>query len=152
VCEEAARAPAAVDPAFTMMTGFLAVTSRETRRKRMPSSMLSTSPRMTRVSGSFERNSMTSDSVRAALLPRLTNFEKPTFSPIAQSRMAVHSAPDCEKKEIAPAGGVPAAKDALRRACVLMRPRQLGPSTLTFAFRAVSRRARSSPRLPRRFP
>ena len=70
-----------------------------------------------------------SDSSSTALLPRLMNLEKPMFSPRAQSRMAVHSAPDCEKKAMLPAGGVPAAKVALSPVPVLLRPRQLGPSS-----------------------
>ncbi len=40
-----------------------------------------------------------------ALLPRLMNLEKPMFSPSAQSRMAVHSAPDWEKKAMLPLMG-----------------------------------------------
>ena len=72
-----------------------------------------------------------SDSEMSALFPRLTNLEKPMFRPMAQSSTAVQSAPDWEKKEMKPFGGVPRENDAFSEACVLIRPRQLGPSTRT---------------------
>src|SRR3972149_2933315 len=104
VWEEAARAPAAVAPAF---------------------------PRMTRVSGSSDRYSIRSSSDMSALFPRLTIFENPIPMPIAQSRMAVQRAPDCEKNAIDPGIGVPAEKEACSLACVLMTPRQFGPTART---------------------
>src|SRR3972149_3194593 len=143
VWEEAARAPAAVAPAFTRMTGFFAVTSRAVRRKRTPSSMLSTYPRMTRVSGSSDRYSIRSSSDMSALFPRITTFENPIPLPIAKSRMAVQRAPDCEKKAIDPGIGVPAEKEAFSLACVLMIPRQFGPTARTEAVESASRSARS---------
>ena len=84
-----------------------------------------------------------SDSETSALFPRLTNLEKPTFRPMAQSSTAVQSAPDWEKKEMNPLGGVPRENEAFSEACVSIRPRQLGPSTRTPADVAASRRDRS---------
>ena len=84
-----------------------------------------------------------SDSEMSALFPRLTNLEKPMFRPMAQSSTAVASAPDWEKKEMKPFGGVPRENDAFSEACVSISPRQLGPSTRTPEDVAASRRDRS---------
>src|SRR3970282_791198 len=62
---------------------------------------------MTDVSSSSARYSIKSISDKSALFPRLTNFENPTFEPIAQSSIAVHNAPDWEKNAIRPFGGIP---------------------------------------------
>jgi hypothetical protein len=126
------------------MTGLRRVTSRALARNRRPSSMLSTYPSITRVSGSSARYSMMSDSETSALFPRLTNFENPIPSPIAQSSTAVQSAPDCEKKEMFPLGGVPREKEALSEAWVLMSPRQFGPRIRIPASRAAAVSDRSS--------
>src|SRR4030067_2482345 len=85
---------------------------------------------MTDVSSSSARYSIKSISDKSALLPRLMNFEKPTFEPIAQSSIAVHNAPDWEKNAIRPFGGIPFANDALRFEFVSISPRQFGPSSL----------------------
>ncbi len=142
--DEAARAPAAVDPAFIRMTGFFAVASRATRRNRRPSSILSTYPRITRVSGSSERNSIISSSDKSALFPRLTTLENPIPAPTAQSRTPVRRAPDCEKKAITPGGGDPTAKEAFSLAWVSITPRQFGPTARTDVLARTSRRACSN--------
>ncbi len=112
--------------------------------------MLSKYPSITRVFSSLPMESMISVSEMSVLLPRLTNFEKPIFSPRAQSSIATHRAPDCEKKPIWPSGGIPAAKDALSELAVSISPRQLGPiiripNFLARVASASSRRAPSGP-------
>src|SRR3989338_273287 len=96
---------------------------------------------MTEVSSSFAKYSSKSISDKSALLPRLINFENPTLTPIAQSSIAVHNAPDCEKNAILPLGGIPFANDALSIEFVSISPRQFGPRSLMpspFAFKAIS--------------
>ncbi len=148
--EEAARAPEAVQPAFSRTTGLRRTTSLAACRNRRPSSMLSTYPMITRVSGSSARNSRTSDSETSALFPMLTTLEKPMFSPIDRSRRAVHRAPDWERKPMFPFPGAPLEKEALRRAWVSITPRQFGPTTRIPEARAtaVSSRSRVTPAPP----
>ena len=90
-----------------------------------------------------------SASSSTALLPRDTNLEKPMFAPSAQSRMATHSAPLCEKKAMEPGLGWPAAKDAFTPAEGFIIPRQLGPSSaILFALHSsMIRCSRSYPSL-----
>src|SRR3990170_2910840 len=99
---------------------------------------------MTDVSSSSARCSSKSISDKSALLPRLMNFEKPTFEPIAQSSIAVHNAPDWEKNAIRPFGGIPFANDALRFEFVSISPRQFGPRSLMPRFLAFDRTSFSS--------
>ena len=61
----------------------------------------------------------------------LMSLARPRFRPAAQSRMAVHSAPDWEMTEMLPGGGICLANEAFIRWWVLIRPRQLGPSMRT---------------------
>jgi len=105
---------------------------------------------ITRVSGSSARNSRTSDSETSALFPMLTTLEYPMLSPIDRSRMAVQSAPDCERKPMFPFAGVPLEKEAFRRAWVSITPRQFGPTTRIPVARAmeVSSRSRVTPAPP----
>ena len=72
---------------------------------------------------------MRSTSLISVLFPMLINFENPTHSSAAQSKIAVHKAPDCEKKAIFPLSGISAANEALRHDCVSINPRQFGPSS-----------------------
>jgi hypothetical protein len=132
------------------MTGFFAVTFLAARRNRRPSSMLSTYPRITRVSGSSARCSIRSSSDTSTLFPRLTTLENPIPAPTAQSRTPVKRAPDCEKKAIEPGGGVPTAKEAFSLAWVSMIPRQFGPIARTDAEESTSRspRSRAAPSPP----
>src|SRR3989337_1398213 len=99
---------------------------------------------MTDVSSSSARYSIKSISDKSALFPRLTNFENPTFEPIAQSSIAVHNAPDWEKNAIRPFGGIPFANDALRFEFVSISPRQFGPRSLMPRFLAFDRTSFSS--------
>ena len=133
-----------------MMSGFRRLAALATSMKRWPFSTPSMYPMITRVSGSDARASIKSASEVSVLFPRLTNLEKPTLFPMAQSRMAVQSAPDWEKKPISPTGGMPAAKVAFRRLLVSMIPRQLGPTTRMPSSRTRARRAfsRSAPSPP----
>ena len=84
---------------------------------------------MTRVSGSSAAASRTSDSVRSAWLPSVAKSEKPTRRSRAQSRIAVASAPECERNAMPPASGMPGANVALSRREGRIQPRQFGPST-----------------------
>src|SRR3972149_1551613 len=126
VWDEAALAPAAVPPALTTIRGFFLAAFLASSMNSLPFSTPSRYPRITDVSESSARYWISSSSERSALLPREMNLEKPTLFPTAQSRMAVHRAPDWEKKAISPLGGIPAANDALSMEPVSMRPRQFG--------------------------
>ena len=59
---------------------------------------------------------MKSASDVSALFPRLMNLENPTLLPMAQSRIAVQSAPDWEKKPISPTGGMPGGEGGVQAA------------------------------------
>ncbi len=72
------------------------------------------------------------------------NLLKPIRSPIAQSRIAVPNAPDCDMKAMSPFSGMPAAKEALSFSGVLIRPRQFGPMMRMPFSRATSTTLRSS--------
>ena len=67
----------------------------------------------------------------SARLPADANEDRPSPRSAASARIAIPSAPDWQKKPIRPAGGTLGARVALSRVAgsVLMRPRQLGPST-----------------------
>jgi hypothetical protein len=72
----------------------------------------------------------------------LMSLARPKSRDAAQSRMAVHSAPDCEITEMTPRAGVCRAKEALRSWSVLISPKQLGPRRCTP--REVHRRSSSA--------
>ncbi len=61
----------------------------------------------------------------------LMTLPMPSFCSTAQSRIATHSAPDCEMTEIFPGGGTDGANVAFIRWCVLKMPRQFGPMSRT---------------------
>ena len=67
---------------------------------------------MTAVLSSSAKAERKSVSSRSALLPMLTRVARPILREAAQSRMAVHSAPDCETTEIAPTCGMWLANEA----------------------------------------
>ena len=54
-------------------------------------------------------------------------LEKPTSFDLAQSKIAVHKAPDCEIKAILPAIALPLLKVAFSPISGRITPRQLGP-------------------------
>ncbi len=114
VWDEAARAPAPVPPDFKRITGLIFVAFFATSRNFFPATTSSIYPRITSVSGSLMKYSIKSISLRSVLFPRLMNLEKPTLLPMAQSRIAMPKAPDCEKNASLPFGSIPAAKVALR--------------------------------------
>ena len=101
---------------------------------------------MTRVSGSFAAASRTSDSVRSAWLPSVAKNEKPSRRARAQSRIAVASAPECERNAMPPASGMPGAKVALSRREGRIQPRQFGPSTRMGCPRSQARSSASRAR------
>ena len=82
---------------------------------------------MTWVSGSSAAASRTSDSVRSAWFPSVAKNEKPSRRARAQSRIAVASAPEWDRKAIPPASGMPGANVALSRREGRIHPRQFGP-------------------------
>ena len=86
---------------------------------------------MTFVWGSSPSAVSRSTSEMSALLPMLTSLARPKPRPAAWSRIAVHSAPDCEKIEMLPERGMLPANEAFIRWPVLISPRQLGPSSRT---------------------
>ena len=86
---------------------------------------------MTLVCSSSAKAVRKSVSDRSALLPMLMSLARPRWRAAAQSRMAVHSAPDCEMTEIPPGCGICLANEAFIRWWVLIRPRQFGPSMAT---------------------
>lgn len=94
---------------------------------------------MTRVSSSPASASMTSVSVTSAWLPRLAKSEKPVPCSRDQSRIAVQSAPECEKNPSGPGRGMPGANVTFRRAEGRIHPRQFGPRTRRGCPRSQSR-------------
>ena len=54
---------------------------------------------------------------------------KPTPEPTAQSMTAAAMAPDCERKAMSPARGIPTTKVVLSGVYASMEPMQFGPST-----------------------
>ena len=73
----------------------------------------------------------------------LTSFESPICLDMAQSRMAVQSAPDWEMTEMTPSRGVWPANEAFMPLWVLISPRQLGPSIRAFHLAQSSASSRS---------
>ena len=65
----------------------------------------------------------------SARSPRDTMCEKPMRRDVAQSSIAVTSAPDCETKATSPASASVCAKLAFSPRCGVNKPRQFGPST-----------------------
>ena len=107
---------------------------------------------MTWVSGSSAAASRTSDSVRSAWFPSVAKNEKPSRRARAQSRIAVASAPEWDRKAIPPASGMPGANVALSRREGRIHPRQLGPRP-GWAARGATPGARPrAPGRPRRPP
>ena len=82
--------------------------------------------------------------------PSDTTVEKPTLFGLAQSRMAAHSAPDCEIRPMLPLSALACAKVALTPSCGRMMPRQLGPSRrMRWRWAASTTwRSSSAPRAP----
>ena len=70
---------------------------------------------MTRVSGSSSQYSSRSLPDTSALLPTLTNVERPTCRSAASSRIAMPSAPLCDESATWPAGGKIGENDAFSR-------------------------------------
>ncbi len=76
-------------------------------------------------------------------MPVEITLEKPTALTRAQSRMAVHSAPDCEMSPIDPGRALPALNVPLKRMSVRMTPRQFGPTKRRLKRRALVSTSRS---------
>ena len=105
---------------------------------------------MLSVRGSEIMYSSTSPKSMSDEEPRDTTVEKPTLFGLAQSRMAAHSAPDCEIRPMLPLSALACAKVALTPSCGRMTPRQLGPSRRMRWRCAASTtwRSSSAPRAP----
>jgi hypothetical protein len=74
----------------------------------------------------------------------LTSLESPIWRAAAQSRIAVQRAPDCDMTEMPPVRGICLANEAFIRWCVLISPRQLGPSSRAWRERQISAISRSA--------
>ncbi len=131
VCDEAALTPALVTPALKITTGLRDAAVSAALMKASPESTLSRYPTMTLVCGSSAKALRKLVSDRSALLPMLMSLARPRCRAAAQSRIAVHSAPDWEITEIPPGCGICLANEAFIRWWALIRPRQLGPSMAT---------------------
>ncbi len=130
VCDDAARAPAAVRPALTVMIGFLRVTRRASWVKFRGLPNDSRYIRTTWTSSLSSQYSSRSLPETSVLLPIETNMETPRPQPAASARIASPSAPDWEISPTLPRAGTAAAKVALSRTSgsVLITPMQLGPT------------------------
>ena len=93
------------------------------RALRMPSMYI----RMLWVLASETRKSRISPKSTSVDEPIDTTLEKPTSLLCAQSRIAVHSAPDCDTKAMSPVFAPPLLKVAFRPIDGRMMPRQFGP-------------------------
>ena len=82
---------------------------------------------MLSVPGSMATKSRISPKSTSAPMPVEIRLEKPTSLFSAQSRIAVHSAPDCEMTAIRPGSALPALNVAFSPMSVRITPRQLGP-------------------------
>ena len=82
---------------------------------------------MLSVAGSIATKSRISPKSTSAPMPVEIRLENPTSLFAAQSRMAVHSAPDCEITAIRPGIALPALKVALSPMSERITPRQFGP-------------------------
>src|SRR5262249_5787474 len=87
---------------------------------------------------------MISPKSRSPEPPSDTMLEKPILFGVAQSSIAVHTAPDWDTRPSDPGSAAPRAKVAFSPSAGRAMPRQLGPTSRTPQRRAFSRSARSS--------
>ncbi len=129
VCELDALLPAVVVPDFRATIGlarFALTFSRPSATSRGASVRFSVYMPMVLVPSSLKRYSRSAFSSVTALLPIEAKSEKPS-DPLVRSRNALVRAPLWEKKAMEPPMGIVEAKEALRKALGLMKPRQFGP-------------------------
>src|SRR5205807_2516742 len=103
---------------------------RESRANRRGFPNDSRDRRITPVRGSASQYCRRSLPETSALLPTLTNVERPTARSRARFRIAIPSAPLCDEKATRPAGGTIGENDAfkLNAGLAFSRPMQLGPT------------------------
>ena len=101
---------------------------------------------MLSVPGSRARKSRISPRSTSEPIPVEITVEKPTRRVCAQSRMAAHSAPDCETSARRPGKVGRGPQDALSRWSLRISPRLFGPRKRSPWRRARSRSAASSAR------
>ncbi len=147
-CDSTARDTSGWRPALISSTGLTRAAPRSALMKRRASRTPSTYRKMLSVRGSEIMKSSTSPKWMSDEVPSETTAEKPTLFGLAQSRIAAHSAPDCEIRPIVPFTAPAWAKVALRPSCGRIAPKQLGPSRRMRCRRAASMTWRSS-RAPR---
>ncbi len=127
VCDAVAAWPPAVRPDLSASTGLAAAAPRSASTKAGPPLTSSRYSVMTLLAVSAARNGITSVSLTSASLPTLRKRLNPTPRPMLQSMMPPHSAPDCDRKAMLPAGGIPLTKVVFSGVCVSITPMPFGP-------------------------
>ncbi|CRZ52651.1 Uncharacterised protein [Vibrio cholerae] len=137
VCICAAFLPALVRPPFKTRIRRLRDAARAADIKRRASRIVSTYSKIASVCLSVLRVSSKSAKSMSLALPKEINAEKPIPLSLAQSRIVVHTAADCDTKAILPFKAETGENEPLNCIQGKMSPKLLGPKIRIFTDLAI---------------